>query len=582
MMPDNNHACPGYQSIIDELLSLSKLVDQNAAPSAVLLSGCAGVGKSRMASLLERELRRHSSSVGIELDVMHISAKDVLLETLAYGGGHEGQHFNTLNNAPVNTSTIRRLVLIDDIDTIITHDDETDTANLESDKLRALHALVKLIDTIIQSSSSPRDYFIVGMSRTSLAQLPSQLARVSRFEKEVVMSPPSLSQRRDMFEFWLSTLPTKESSSVLCEWSDLLAPRTAGCVASDIRRICADALTAAVARESHSLDMILSLDSLMQDTKVGWSDVREAARTCIPSQLASMDVIPAKLGYLNDDSTIKQLDAKDQFELAWKDFGGYNDMKIRLFRTVVRSWSESASSVSNMLESSRPSGILFHGPSGNGKTLAAMCLASSLGLNCVKVRSSEVFSQWLGGSEATIRSIFSRARAAAPCILLFDELDSLAMNREQDNSSAASGVQSRILTTLLNEMDGITNAGSSQSVLVVAATNRLDSIDSALLRPGRLEEHVLLSYPDSSSILEIFKMRTAKMPLHDSVDLVQWSEILSNASASCAEVEGLCRDACLIAMRRCSDETSLTAMLSITDADVSEAFGLIRKNHQVT
>ena len=214
------------------------------------------------------------------------------------------------------------------------------------------------------------------------------------------MSPPSLSQRRDMFEFWLSTLPTKESSSVLCEWSDLLAPRTAGCVASDIRRICADALTAAVARESHSLDMILSLDTLMQDTKVEWSDVREAARSCIPSQLASMDVIPAKLGCLNDDNTIQQLDAKEQFELAWKDFGGYNDMKMRLFRTVVRPWryhitesssklpndySESASSVSNMLESSRPSGILFHGPSGNGKTLAAMCLASSLGLNCVKV-----------------------------------------------------------------------------------------------------------------------------------------------------------------------------------------------------
>ena len=197
-----------------------------------------------------------------------------------------------------------------------------------------------------------------------------------------------------------------------------------------------------------------------------------------------------------------------------------------------------------------------------------------------KVRSSEVFSQWLGGSEATIRSIFSRARAAAPCILLFDELDSLAMNREQDNSSAASGVQSRILTTLLNEMDGITNAGSSQSVLVVAATNRLNSIDSALLRPGRLEEHVLLSYPDSSSILRIFEMRTAKMPLHDSVDLVKWSEVLSSASASCAEVEGLCRDACLIAMRRCSDETDLN-MLSIIDTDINEAFGLIRKNIEV-
>lgn len=327
---------------------------------------------------------------------MHISAKDILLETSAYGSGHD-RHFNTLNNKPVNTNySVERLVLIDDIDAIIS-DTDMDTANLESDKLRALHALGKFIDTIVLSS--PRDYFILGMSRTPLAQLPSQLARVGRFEKEVVMSPPSLEQRKDIIEFWLSTLPTKESSSVLCEWSDLLSPRTAGCVSSDIRRICADALTAAVARESHSLDMILSFGNLMQDTKVEWSDVREAARSCIPSQLASMDVIPAKLGYHNDSNTIKQLDAKEQFELAWKDFGGYNDMKTRLFRTTVRPWryhimekssklsnddSELTSSVNNMLEYLRPSGILFHGPSGNGKTLAAMCLASSLGLNCVK------------------------------------------------------------------------------------------------------------------------------------------------------------------------------------------------------
>ena len=103
-----------------------------------------------------------------------------------------------------------------------------------------------------------------------------------------------------------------------------------------------------------------------------------------------------------------------------------------------------------------------------------------------QVRASEVFNQWLGGSEATLRSIFSRARAASPCILFFDELDSLATNREGGDSDATSGVQSRILTTLLNEMDGITNAGGKQGILVVAATNRLDAIDAALLRPGRL------------------------------------------------------------------------------------------------
>lgn len=150
------------------------------------------------------------------------------------------------------------------------------------------------------------------------------------------------------------------------------------------------------------------------------------------------------------------------------------------------------------------------------------------------------------------------------------------MNRESEQSSAASSVQSRILTTLLNEMDGI-NACSSQSVLVVAATNRLDSIDAALLRPGRLEEHILLTNPDSSSVFELMKMRTAKMPLSDCVSLLKWSEVLSQASASCAEVEGICRDSCLIAMRRCSSATNLD-MFSVTDFDIKQAFDHIRKN----
>ena len=195
----------------------------------------------------------------------------------------------------------------------------------------------------------------------------------------------------------------------------------------------------------------------------------------------------------------------------------------------------------------------------------------------MQVRASEVFNQWLGGSEANLRSIFSRARAASPCILFFDELDSLAANREGGDSDATSGVQSRILTTLLNEMDGITNAGGKQGVLVVAATNRLNSIDAALLRPGRLEEHVFLSHPKSSSIQAILSIQTAKMPLADDLDLAKLSEKLEASKASCAEIEGICRDACLIAMRRCSENGVLDS-LSVLDSDFSQAFGRIKRN----
>lgn len=149
------------------------------------------------------------------------------------------------------------------------------------------------------------------------------------------------------------------------------------------------------------------------------------------------------------------------------------------------------------------------------------------------------------------------------------------MNREADDSDATSGVQSRILTTLLNEMDGITNAGGKQGVLVVAATNRLEAIDAALLRPGRLEEHVKLPLPNASCIAEILKIQSAKMPLENSLDFDRLGSLMT--SVSCAEAEGICRDACLIAMRNCSERGILDAV-SVSSQDFVDAFQRLKKN----
>jgi len=342
--------------------------------------------------------------VGTKTEVLTISVKDVLLATSSSSFDTE-RSFGQLSPMTSNNSsqTIQRLMIIDDLDVIISDADETESSsssfssNLESEQLHALNSVVKLVDAAICSSLCPCS--LVGIARAPLAQLPSQLARVGRFEKEVVMSPPSLGQRRDIFQFWLLTLPTENNNrqSIMSEWADILAPRTAGCVASDIRRICADALTSAVARESQSAELVTSLAHVLKRSRVEWNDVKEAARSCVPSQLSSMDVIPAKIGDFQGRDR-PQVDARELFEMAWKDFGGYRDMKTRLFRTVVRPWrhhimeskqqnarDKSSSSVDVMLTSSRPSGILFHGPPGNGKSHAAICLASSLGLNCVKV-----------------------------------------------------------------------------------------------------------------------------------------------------------------------------------------------------
>jgi transitional endoplasmic reticulum ATPase len=127
--------------------------------------------------------------------------------------------------------------------------------------------------------------------------------------------------------------------------------------------------------------------------------------------------------------------------------------------------------------------------------------------------------------------------------------------------------------------DGITNSGGVQDVLVVAATNRLDAIDAALLRPGRLEEHVLLSYPKSSCILEILRIHAANMPIEATFDLEKFSDILEGSTTSCAEIEGICRDACLIAIRRCSEDGMLDNMW-VSTSDFNEAFRRIKRNNR--
>ena len=505
-----------------------------------------------------------------------MSAKNVLLD--------ESVLATLDDDATGSEGSFRRLLIIDDLDALIdTGDDTSSYSSPQSEQLQALNSIVKLID---KTTSEPRGDrpFIVGIARASWGQLPPQLAKVGRFERAVEMPSPSLSQRREVFRYWIATLPIGSDDggpATAEEWASLLSPRTAGCVAADIRRICSDALASAYARAGGGRGG----PGVAGSVSVSWEVMKEAARDCIPSQLAAMDVIPVSIGDFGDDP----LDLRREFDLAWSGFEGYVDEKKRLFRNIVRPWKyhimNSSGRESDAVDktlSDRPSGVLFHGPPGCGKTEAAIRLASCLGLHCVKVRASEVFNQWLGGSEATLRSIFSRARSASPCVLFFDELDSLAANREGGESAgdfASSGVQSRVLTTLLNEMDGITSAGGRQDVLVVAATNRKGAIDAALLRPGRLEEHVFLSYPSASDAADILEMRTSKMPLDASVDSAKMGEAFEGAKTSCADIDGICRDACLIALRRCEEDGVDDEELVVTAGDFDEAFHRIKGRH---
>ena len=335
----------------------------------------------------------------------------------------------------------RFVLILDDLDILLQYEEEDTEKTTPSDSERSssLYTISRAIDilqsmdqkaieTVTKRKSQNLDFndsiykhlpppFILGLCRCHSSKLPAELARVGRFEKHIEMLPPSEQQREIMLKALLesmlknSTVPMhltprqntskyetpsfrhKEASyeNIIRQWAKTLAPQTAGCVASDLRRICADAYITAVARQSPPLDLQCHsrIENYVQFEYVNltWDDVREATRKCIPSQLAKMDISMTR--FMGNEEIVESdgsIDVKKRFEIGWKKFSGYNPMKKKIYRTVAGPWIRMSKADTNIYtDDAVPCGVLFHGPSGCGKTLAAHCLASSLGLHIMKV-----------------------------------------------------------------------------------------------------------------------------------------------------------------------------------------------------
>ena len=304
------------------------------------------------------------------------------------------------------------LFILDDVDVIVDANAEGDdegVLTLDLERAAVLNALSKAMDLLTNPSSHNEEDdgpppFILGLSRRTMSRLPNELCRVGRFEKEIAVQAPTQSQREEILQYWLKQLPLDSSdrySATIRRWTAALSPQLAGCVASDIRRVCADSLITATTRllceRSGSQEGSIFDEYGISSAKVTWPDVRDAARRCIPSQLEALDVAsPRTLLNLGEETEGAEeeefqvaVDPKRRHEKSWQRFGGYQEVKDKLYRTVVGPWSRHISGRESILDIrmgiSPPAGVLFHGPSGVGKTLAAACLASSLGLNVIKV-----------------------------------------------------------------------------------------------------------------------------------------------------------------------------------------------------
>lgn len=561
---DDDDVVPGYESFSKNLIGLFSFHGSPSAVSGILLVGCAGVGKSRVASQLIHHYRRQmehddndNNNNNKKFKWYYLSVQDLIFQSSV--------EMNILENVLIPNLRDCNVWILDDLHLLEIPDGAGDEVRRDYEYMMVQNSLIEAIDAFHGQCR------ILGIAQSETA-LPSEFTKIGRLEKVIQMLPPTQAQRigiwRNIFERE-GTVP----SSMMSKWTLTLATATAGFVASDIHRVYNDAMTRCWARRTQQQQQKASnaFDDDEVQPLLEWTDLREAAKLMVPSQLAELDVLRPATFEMN-------MSWREIHERSWEDFGGYDAVRKHVFRHVVSPWrhflermddTTTPNDTSDKSWLEPPPGVLFHGPSGTGKTIAATCLAASLELPMIQVRATDILDKWLGGSESLLRSLFARARAASPCILFLDEIDSIASNREEDDTN---DFTSRILSTLLNELDGVSSAIRSSRVLVIACTNRIGSLDSALLRPGRLQEHFTLELPSVEDLEDILRLRLQKIPLDPNIELMDLANVLSETGATGADVEGICREVCMISLRRSKSSEMLQVTQDDFDLAIQERF----------
>lgn len=404
---------------------------------SVLLTGPAGSGKTWVVKRLLSELQGPPYGVAGRY---YAVATEIVGRVAGLLTGEEGGI-----DGP-------RLVVVDDVDAIVPDEDE-DEAAVEDER-----TLWELCHEVKQSSSSggpPVCLVLVHREEAAAEARDRRLLRLktSLYDCTVEVAALGQGERGELLGCLLRAVP-------LAPWLprdvivDRIAAMTAGFSASDLARLCETATYRALSRGVGAPAACLE-----------WDDVTWARGEVQPAQLQGLEVVAPEAG------------------LCWDSFGGYEDVKARL-RQLIH-WPLEHPGAFRRLGLHAVPGILLHGPSGCGKSMLARIIAAEARASFICVQATDVFSMYLGESEARLRALFSRARRALPCILFLDEIDAMAAKRDGDDGTAAGSVYSRVLSTLLNEMDGV--QGRADGLLILAATCRKEAVDAALLRPGRLQ-----------------------------------------------------------------------------------------------
>jgi len=371
------------------------------------------------------------------------------------------------------------------------------------------------------------------------------LRRPGRFDREIEIGIPDDQGRHQILEIHTRGMPLNEKVNL-----KQLARVTHGFVGADLEVLAKEAAMRSLRRVLPDIDLDQDKISneILQRIEITDEDFREALKEVRPSALREVYVhIP---------------------NVSWNDVGGLEELKQELREAVE--WPLKHKEAYEFVDVKPPKGILLHGPPGTGKTLIAKALAKMTESNFISVKGPELLSKWVGESEKGVREIFRKARQAAPCIIFFDERDSLLPRRS--GGSSDSHVTENVVSQILTEIDGLEEL---HNVLVIGATNRLDIVDPAVLRPGRFDRIIEVPLPDKKGRKNIFEIHTRKKPLADNVDVDKLVEMTEDFSG--AEIESVANRASISALKRYVSEAKQNVKeIRITQKDFEDAIEKIR------
>lgn len=464
------------------------------APKGVLLHGPPGCGKT----LLARAVANES-----EANFFSINGPEIMSK---FYGESEARLREIFQQAQQNAPSI---IFIDELDAIAPKREEV-TGEVER---RVVAQLLALMDGL----SGRGNVIVIGATNRPSALDPA-LRRPGRFDREIEIGVPDKQGRYEIMQIHTRGMPLANDVDL-----KKLAEMTHGYTGADVSSLGRETAMKALRRYLPQINLEEERvpPSVLEKMEVTMEDFINAYKEITPTAMREV--------YIEVPTT------------RWEDIGGLEEVKEDLKEAVE--WPLKTPEIFARLGIKPPKGILLIGPPGCGKTLLAKAVATESAANFISIKGPEIFSKWVGESEKAIREVFRKARMAAPAVIFFDEIDSLLPRRGAGFSD--SGVSERVISQLLTEMDGIVTL---EDIVVIAATNRPDIVDPAVLRPGRFDRLIYVPEPDEKGREQIFKLYTKDMPLAKDVDVTSLAALAKNYSG--ADIAALCREAAMFALRK--------------------------------